>query len=109
MKKMLILTVALLAGLTLSANATDAKALYAKQCAKCHGADGKGETKMGKKEGVKDYSNPKVHAEMSDERAFKSIKEGLKKDGKVVKKPAENLTDDEIKALVKYLRTFKKE
>jgi cytochrome c553 len=109
MKKTLILTVALLTGLTLSANATDAKALYDKQCAKCHGKDGKGETKMGKKEGVKDYSNPKVHAEMSDERAFKSIKEGIKKDGKVVKKPAENLTDDEIKALVKYLRTFKKE
>lgn len=109
MKKTLILTVALLTGLTLSANATDAKALYDKQCAKCHGKDGKGETKMGKKEGVKDYSNPKVHAEMSDERAFKSIKEGIKKDGKVVKKPAENLTDDEIKALVKHLRTFKKE
>lgn len=108
MKKMLTLTVALLAGLALSANAIEAKALYAKQCAKCHGTDGKGETKMGKKEGVKDYTDDKVHAEMSDERAFKSIKEGIKKDGKVVKKPAESLTDDEIKALVKYMRTFKK-
>jgi len=109
MKKLLTLTVALIAGLALSAQATDAQALYAKQCAKCHGADGKGNTKMGKKEGVKDYSDPKVQAEMSDERAFKSIKEGIKNGEKVVKKPAENLTDDEIKALVKYLRTFKQE
>ncbi len=108
MKKLLTLTIVLLAGLALTANATDAKALYDKQCAKCHGADGKGNTKMGKKEGVKDYTDPKVQAELTDERAFKSIKEGIKDGNKVVKKPAENLTDAEIKALVKYMRTFKK-
>ncbi|MCL4786408.1 MAG: c-type cytochrome [Verrucomicrobia bacterium] len=108
MKKLLTLTIVLLAGLALTANATDAKALYDKQCAKCHGADGKGNTKMGKKEGVKDYTDPKVQAELTDERAFKSIKEGIKDGNKVVKKPAENLTDAEIKALVKHMRTFKK-
>ncbi len=108
MKKLLTLTIVLLAGLAWTANATDAKALYDKQCAKCHGADGKGNTKMGKKEGVKDYTDPKVQAELTDERAFKSIKEGIKDGNKVVKKPAENLTDAEIKALVKYMRTFKK-
>jgi mono/diheme cytochrome c family protein len=108
MKKLLTLTVVLLAGLGWTASANDAKALYDKQCAKCHGADGKGNTKMGKKEGVKDYTDPKVQAELTDERAFKSIKEGIKDGNKVVKKPAENLTDAEIKALVKYMRTFKK-
>lgn len=108
MKKLLTLTIVLLAGLALTANATDAKALYDKQCAKCHGADGKGNTKMGKKEGVKDYTDPRVQAELTDERAFKSIKEGIKDGNKVVKQPAENLTDAEIKALVKYMRTFKK-
>lgn len=107
MKKLLTLTVVLLAGMSLSAQTIDAKALYTKQCAKCHGADGKGNTKMGKKEGVKDYTNPKVQEEMTDERAFKSIKEGIKDDNKTVKKPAEDLKDAEIKALVKYMRTFK--
>lgn len=107
MKKLLTLTVVLFAGMSLSAQTIDAKALYTKQCAKCHGADGKGNTKMGKKEGVKDYTNPKVQEEMTDERAFKSIKEGIKDGNKTVKKPAEGLKDAEIKALIKYMRTFK--
>ncbi len=109
MKKLLTLTVAVLAVTALSARAADAKAIYAKDCAKCHGEDGKGETKMGKKNGAKDYTNAKVQAELKDDAAVKAIKEGLKdKDGKVLMKPAENLSDDEIKALVAYMRTFKK-
>jgi len=89
--------------------AADVAPLYEKHCVKCHGADGKGETKMGKKAGAKDYTDPKVQAEMKDDVAFKSIKDGQKdKDGKVLMKPAEGLTDDEIKALVAHMRTFKK-
>ncbi len=108
MKKLLTLTVAIAAMAGLSANAADAKALYEKDCAKCHGADGKGETKMGKKLGAKDYTDAKVQAEMKDDAAFKAIKEGLKKDDKVLMKPAEGLSDDDIKGLVAYMRTFKK-
>src|SRR5437764_11463266 len=109
MKKLLPLLVAVLAIPAISARAADAKALYAKDCAKCHGADGKGETKMGKKLGAKDYTDPKVQAEMKDDAAFKATKDGLKdKDGKVVMKPAEGISDDDIKALVAYMRSFKK-
>ncbi len=51
----------------------------------------------------------KVQAEMKDAAAFKAIKEGVKdKDGKALMKPAENLSDDDIKALVAFMRTFKK-
>ena len=106
---MTTITVALLAlsGWTLSA--ADVAPLYEKHCVKCHGADGKGETKMGKKVGVKDYTDPKIQAEMKDDAAFKAVKEGSKdKDGKVLMKPAEGLTDDEIKALVAHMRSFKK-
>ena len=60
----------------LSARAADAKANYEKDCAKCHGADGKGETKMGKKMGAKDYTDAKVQDELKDEAAIKAIKEG---------------------------------
>ena len=46
---------------------------------------------------------------MKDEAAIKAIKDGVKdKDGKVVMKPAEDLSDADIKALVAYMRTFKK-
>ncbi len=109
MKKLFTLTVAMLGMAALSAHAADAKALYEKDCAKCHGADGKGATKMGQKLGAKDYTSAKVQEEMKDEGACKAIKEGLKdKDGKVLMKPAEGLSDDEIKSLVAYMRSFKK-
>jgi len=109
MKKIIPLTIAVLAIPALSLCAADGKALYEKDCAKCHGADGKGETKMGKKSGAKDYTDAKVQDELKDEAAVKAIKEGYKdKDGKVVMKPAEGLSDEDIKALVAYMRTFKK-
>lgn len=93
----------------LSVRADDAKALYEKDCAKCHGPDGKGDTKMGKKSGAKDYSDAKVQEALKDDAAFKAIKEGYKdKDGKVVMKPIEEASDNDIKALVAYMRTFKK-
>jgi mono/diheme cytochrome c family protein len=34
----------------------DAGALWAQQCASCHGKDGSGNTTMGKKLGLKDYT-----------------------------------------------------
>ncbi len=109
MKKRILLAIALSILPALSLSAADAKAQYEKDCAKCHGADGKGETKMGKKLGAKDYTDPKVQAELKDDKAIKAIKEGLKdKEDKVLMKPAEGLSDDDIKALVGYMRTFKK-
>src|SRR5664279_2589594 len=104
MKRILTLSIAIMAVATLSANAADAKATYEKDCAKCHGADGKGETKMGKKMGAKDYTDAKVQDEMKDEAGFKAIKEGLKdKEGKQLMKPTEGISDADAKALVAYM------
>mgnify|MGYP001600960832 FL=1 len=109
MKKTFVLIVAALMAAVASARAADAKANWGKQCVKCHGADGKGDTKMGKKLEVKDYTDAKVQAGMKDEEMTKIIKEGKKdKEGKARMKPAENLTDDEIKALVAHVRSLKK-
>ena len=109
MKKLLTLSLAIIAASALSAAAGDAKETYDKSCAKCHGKDGKGETKMGQKLGIKDYTDAKVQAELKDEAAIKAIKEGLKdKEGKVLMKPAEDLSADDVKALVGHMRKFKK-
>jgi cytochrome c553 len=110
MKKILVLTVTLSAFVITSASAADAKELWDKNCASCHGKDGKGQTKMGQKAGVKDYTDAKVQEGMKDDVAFKSVKEGLKdKDSKELMKPfAEKLSDDEIKSLIAHMRTFKK-
>ncbi len=108
MRRIITLSLALLACSALSAWAADAKAAYEKDCAKCHGTDGKGETKMGKKLGAKDYTDAKVQSEMKDDQAFKAIKEGLKEGGKTLMKPAEGLSDADIKGLVGYMRSLKK-
>ena len=109
MKKLLLLSIITSAMALTAAQGEEAKALYEKDCAKCHGADGKGDTKMGKKLGAKDYTDAKVQAELKDDAATKAIKEGLKdKEGKVLMKLAEGLSDDDIKGLVAYMKTFKK-
>jgi len=109
MKKMIVLGMAVLIVPVLAACAADAKASYEEQCAKCHGSDGKGDTKMGKKLGAKDYTDAKVQAELKDEAGVKAIKEGLKdKEDKTLMKPAEGISEADAKALVTYMRTFKK-
>jgi len=86
----------------------DVEANWKKNCASCHGQDGKGQTMMGKKSGAKDYTQASVQEGFTDEEAFKATKEGVEKDGKVVMKPyAEKLSDEEIKELVAYIRKFK--
>jgi len=109
MKKTVFLILALGASALVSAAAADVKENWDKQCSKCHGPEGKGDTKMGQKLGIKDLTDAKIQSELKDDKAFKSIKEGIKdNEGKIKMKPAEGLSDDEIKALVAHVRTLKK-
>jgi cytochrome c553 len=109
MKKIIMLAAAVSFAAALTASAAGARENWDKSCAKCHGEDGKGQTKMGQRLGAKDYSDPKVQAALTDDAAFKATKEGLKsKDGTILMKPYTDLSDDDIKGLVAYLRTFKK-
>lgn len=102
-----ILTSALLA--TGSLLAADVKANWDKHCAKCHGTDGKGQTTMGKKLKVLDYTNPEHQKKFTDEEAIKITAEGKKEGDKTLMKPyKEDLSAQEIKDLVAYVRKFAK-
>ena len=95
-------------GAAITCSAADAKAIWTAQCAKCHGADGKAQTPMGKKLHIADFTDAKVQAAMKDDEMFKAIKEGRKtKEGNTLMKPATDVTDDDITALVALVRAWK--
>jgi cytochrome c553 len=111
MKKYMLLGVAssvfLAAPVLFGADAGDN---YAKYCASCHGSDGAGHTKAGRMLKVKDLTDAQYQKSFTDETAFKDLKEGSQnKDGVVQMKPMKDkLSDDEIKAVVAYIRKFVK-
>jgi mono/diheme cytochrome c family protein len=108
MKKLLLTIPAALAlAFTTNVFGADGSAVFADNCAKCHGDDGKGATKMGQKLQVRDYTDAKVQDSFTDDQGFKAVKEGLKKDDKTLMK-AYDLPDADIKAVIAYTRTFKK-
>jgi mono/diheme cytochrome c family protein len=109
MKKHTLLVVTSMLFVTGIASAADVAENWAKNCASCHGKDGSGNTVMGKKNGVKDYRDPKVQAEFSDAQAASAIKGGVVVGGKTrMKAFKDELTDEDIKALVAHIRSFKK-
>ncbi|MEY2495364.1 MAG: hypothetical protein QOJ45_1856 [Verrucomicrobiota bacterium] len=109
MKVIFSLAISLLIASSISLRAADAKANWDANCAQCHGKTGAADTKMGKQLNAKDLTDPKVQSAFTDAKATQSIKEGVKENGKTTMKAfAGKLTDDEIKALVAYVRTLRK-
>lgn len=95
--------------LSLAAYAADAKTNWTDHCAKCHADDGAGQTKMGKKLKIRDLTDAAVQASFTDEQALKSMKEGVAdENGKQKMKPIEDLSEEEMKALVLYVRGLQK-
>jgi mono/diheme cytochrome c family protein len=93
----------------LSSRGADVEQNWKKDCMACHGKDGKGQTKAGRKAGVKDMTDDQYQAKITDEKAIEAITHGIKEDGKQKMKPfGEKLKEDEIKALVAKVRSFKK-
>ena len=109
MRTTLALAITLFLATSLSLRAADAKANWEANCVQCHGKDGKADTKMGKQLNAKDLTDAKVQAAFSDAKATASIKNGVKENGKTTMTAfGGKLTDDEVKALVAYVRTLKK-
>ena len=91
-----------------SAAADDGTQLWNMNCAACHGKDGKGQTMMGRKLQIKDLTDPKVQASFSDAEAMKTIKEGVTDNGtEKMKAFGGKFSDDDIKALLAQVRSFK--
>lgn len=94
---------ALFAVAGISAIAQDSpEASYKAKCAACHGPDGAGATAAGKKLGAKDFHSPAVTA-MTDAELVDITKNGKEK----MPSYGKSLTDDQIKSLIKYIRTLK--
>ena len=87
---------------TIPSRAEDVAALYKAKCAVCHGADGKGDTAAGKKMGVKDFHSPEIVKAKDAELVEVTIKGKNKMPGYDKK-----LTEDQIKELIKYIRSLK--
>ena len=88
--------------------AADGKELFAKQCASCHGPDGKAQTPIARKLGVKDLTQSKL----TEAEIEKQIVEGKRDDHGKEKMPSfkSKLSADEIKSLigaVKELRSYR--
>jgi mono/diheme cytochrome c family protein len=109
MKTIFIVTVSFVIAAPVALRAADAKTNWANNCTQCHGPTGKGDTKMGQMLGAMDLTDPKKQASFTDAKATEAIKNGVKQGGKTTMKAfAGKLSNDEIKALVAYVRTLKR-
>jgi mono/diheme cytochrome c family protein len=57
--------------------AADGAALWEKNCASCHGADGKGDTKAGKLTKVKDFTTADVSSTLNRDHVRQTIEQGV--------------------------------
>jgi mono/diheme cytochrome c family protein len=91
--------------------ASDVKEVYQQNCTKCHGADGKGQTTVGKKFKVPDFTDSAWQAKTSVSKIKEVIENGVKdKAGKELMKPyKDNLSPEEVNDLVQYVQKFASE
>jgi mono/diheme cytochrome c family protein len=101
MKPLISVIVAIVFASSGAAFGADPAALWGQHCASCHGKDGSGNTTMGKKLGVKDYTKSQS---FSDAEAANVIKNGKGK----MKAYKDKLSDADVRALVAWVRSLKK-
>jgi cytochrome c6 len=102
--KSILFTLAVVLGLSFAAQAqSGAEATYKAKCAMCHGAEGKGDSPMGKKLNIRDLGSPEVQKQ-TDAELTTIVTKGK---GKMI--PFEGkLTADQIGQLVAYIRELGK-
>jgi cytochrome c553 len=91
--------------------AQDVKAVYEKECAKCHGASGAGDGAMGQKlkDKPSDWTKGAGLSGLDDAKIADAIKKGGGAVGKSKAMPAyPKLSDGDVKALVAHIKAMKK-
>jgi mono/diheme cytochrome c family protein len=85
-----------------------AKEIYNVDCALCHGETGDGKTSLATdmQLTLKDWTDPKSLAAMSDADLFKFIRTG---NDKMPPEPDGRAKDDEVKSLILYIRNMAKQ
>jgi mono/diheme cytochrome c family protein len=87
--------------------ADDVVEVWTAKCKSCHGADGRAQTPMGKKEAIVDMSQPAWQKAQTDADIREFIAEGSPRN-KRMKAFKDKLTPEQIDSLVAYIRTLKK-
>jgi len=87
----------------LTQGSIDAKALFEKDCAKCHGKDGRAKSIHGRIVGARNLTDEEWQAKITDDQIKEAIKTGPGKMPSFEKK----LSEDQINALAAYVRQFK--
>ena len=99
-----MLTAALL--LTPSAFGGEAQDLWADKCQKCHGEDGRADTKAGKKEKIADFTSPEWQSKHTDTQIRTVIEDGSSENRKM-KAYKDRLSPEQIDSLVILIRDMK--
>ena len=102
------LTLVSLASTITPLHASDEDHPWAQHCVRCHGEDGRGQTKMGRKLRIKDITSAKVQSRLTDERILEALHEGIKDNDGNERMPAfaQKLSDADRTALVAYVRSL---
>jgi cytochrome c6 len=105
-----LLSLVLTAGLLCPALAATPEENWENHCTGCHGADGKAQTRIGRKAGAKDLTDKANQAKLKDEEIFKLIKFGrtTPKGEEKMEAFGDRIPDAEITALIKFVRSFAK-
>jgi cytochrome c oxidase cbb3-type subunit III len=82
--------------------ADNGETVFKSNCVMCHGADGKGFEALK----TPDFTSPKWQASLTDKQMRAVIKDGKK--GTAMAAFGEKLSDDQITAVIAYIRSLKK-
>lgn len=101
--KILLVVVLFVTTWVVASASTPGEAVYSQTCIACHGADGKGTFP-----GIRDLTDVDGPFTKSDEELINNILNGFQSPGSMMAMPPKggnsNLTEDDIKAVVAFLR-----
>ena len=101
MKKIFVCTLFMALVIPVCAFAADGAAIFKTKCSACHGPDGSGQTPVGKNLKLQDLRSAEVQ-KLTDAEITKVLTEGK---GKM---PKANLSADDMKAVIGFVRSLKK-